>query len=298
MANENFYRRYVMKCGPKGEKGFEIGNIDSATQDALHISFSIEKCNTETPNTAKVQVWNLSPKNLKILDKKDCIVELKAGYGDNLALILVGAVTDAITTTDGADRMTEIEITDGRVALRDAQISISLNGKTNTKDIYKKIAQSMGLPIVFAKDLRFPNIPHGFSFVGKGKQALHKVSTYCKHKWTIQNQVIQVTRPGRAVKTKGFLLNNETGLVSIPKKITIGSSTDSKKQKTGWEIVYLLNGAIGVNDIVQIQSSAANGYFLVYKVTIDGDNLEGDWVCTAQVLQIASEAKLDKKVKA
>ena len=83
-----------------------------------------------------MQIWNLSPKNLKILDKKDCIVELKAGYGDSLALILVGAVTDAVTTADGADRMTEIEVTDGRVALRDAKITLSINGKVNTKDIY------------------------------------------------------------------------------------------------------------------------------------------------------------------
>lgn len=295
MSNTNFYRRYTMKCGPNGGKGFEIGHIHNATEDALHVSFSVEKCDTESPNTAKIQVWNLSPKNLKILDKKDCIVELKAGYGDSLALILVGAVTDVITTADGADRMTEIEVTDGRVALRDAKISVSINGKVNTKDVYKKIAASMGLPITFAKDLSFPNIANGFSFVGKGKQALHKVANYCKHNWTIQNQVIQVTWPGRAINTRGFLLNYETGLIGIPKKITIGSSTQGSEQKTGWEVEYLLNGAIGVNDVVQLQSSVASGYFLVYKVTIDGDNMEGDWMCTAQLLQIAEQPKLDKK---
>ena len=33
--------------------------IESATQDALHVSFSVEKCDTESPNTAKIQIWNL-----------------------------------------------------------------------------------------------------------------------------------------------------------------------------------------------------------------------------------------------
>ena len=86
MANENFMRRYIMRCGKMGGRGFEIGNIHSAREDALHVSFSVEKSNAESPNTAKVQVWNLSDKNLKILDTKDCALELKAGYEDSMAL--------------------------------------------------------------------------------------------------------------------------------------------------------------------------------------------------------------------
>ena len=93
MANENFMRTYTMKCGKMKSKGFMIGNIHNATETTLHVSFSVEKCDVESPNTAKVQVWNLSDENLKILDGKDCIVELKAGYGNNNALILVGNVT-------------------------------------------------------------------------------------------------------------------------------------------------------------------------------------------------------------
>ena len=49
---------------------------------------------------------------------------------------------------------------------------------------------------------------------------------------------------------------------------------------------YFLNGAIGVNDTVQLKSDRASGYFRVHKVTIDGDNMEGDWICTAQLVRI------------
>ena len=42
MANDNFLRTYTMKCGKMGSKGFQIGNIHSATETALHVSFSIE----------------------------------------------------------------------------------------------------------------------------------------------------------------------------------------------------------------------------------------------------------------
>ena len=43
MAGRNFLRTYEMKCGPMGMSGFQIGNINSNTDPALHISFSIEK---------------------------------------------------------------------------------------------------------------------------------------------------------------------------------------------------------------------------------------------------------------
>lgn len=292
MANENWMRTYVMRCGKMGKKGFEIGNVNSVAEDCLHVSFSVEKSNAESPNDAKVQIWNLSPKNLSILESKDCIVELKAGYGNNRSLILVGNVSSAITTLDGADRLTELEVVDGLVELRDTNISVSLNGKVNCKTVYNKIATSMGISVRFAKDLSFKTLPNGFSYVGKAKGALQKMAKCCGHKWSIQNQVLQITRPGRPITTKGYLLSPDTGLVNIPKRITIGSGDEAK---TGWEVEYLLNGAIGVNDIVQLKSKSVKGYFLVYKVTMDGDNMEGDWICTAQLLKIPEKSKLDKK---
>jgi len=274
-----------------GSTGFKIGD----SEPALHVSFSIEKSNAETANTAKVQIWNLSNANLSILEGKDCIVELKAGYGNSMALILAGNITFAVTTQDGADRMTELEVVDGRVALRDTNVSISFNGAVDCKEVYQRFANQMGISVRFAKDLSFVRLPNGFSFVGKAAAGLKKLANCCGHSWSIQNQVLQITWPGRAISTQGYLLNSDTGLISSPKRITISTGGDNNDSITGWEIQYLLNGAIGVNDIVKIESRTANGYYLIHKLTIDGDNLEGDWLCTAQVLEIKAEPKKDKK---
>lgn len=294
MSEQNFYRTYTLKAGKMGNKGFEIGTINSPTQECLHISFSVEKSDSESANTSKVQIWNLSKENLSILEQKDAIVELKAGYDNNNALALVGNITSVVTTSDNADRMTEIEVVDGRVALRDGMASVSINGSVNCKDVYKRFATAMGLSIVFANDLTFVTLPNGFSFVGQARTGLQKLAACCGHSWTIQNEVIQITWPGRSISTKGYLLNNETGLIGTPKKIAISESSDDDKSRTGWEATYLMNCAIGVNNIVYIQSDTANGYYLVHKVTIDGDNMEGDWQCTAQLLEIKAEPKKDK----
>lgn len=295
MANKNWMRTYTMKCGKMGSKGFEIGNVHSVEEDCLHVSFSIEKSSAESPNDAKVQIWNLSPKNLRILESKDCAVELQAGYGTSRSLLLVGNVSSAITTLDNADRLTELTVVDGLVELRDTNITVSINGKVDCKKVYRQIADAMGISIKFAGDLWFRALPHGFSFTGKAKSALSKIANYCGQAWSIQNQVLHITWPGRSITTQGYLLSADTGLINIPKRITIGSGDESK---TGWEVEYLLNGAIGVNDIVELRSNTVSGYFLVYKVTIDGDNMGGDWVCTAQLLKIAEKPKMDKKAAA
>lgn len=282
----NFLRSYSIVCGSKGASGFEIGNNQS--DDVLHISFSVEKSNTETPNNGKVQIWNLSPSSLNVLDGKDCILELKAGYGNNRSIILVGNVVSAITTLDNADRMTEIEVVDGKVELSDTLISLSKNGIVNTRTLYQEIADTMGVSIIFAEYLQFPDFPNGFSCIGSAKNALHKIAAACGHSFTIQNGVLQITMPGKQIQSSVYLLSSESGLIGIPKKISLESKdeNDKDKKETGYEIEYLLNGAIGINDIIRIESKALTGEFLVIKVTFDGDNLEGAWKCTAQVIAI------------
>lgn len=287
---EQWIRTYTMECGKEGSKGFIIGNINSPTQDALHINFSVEKSDAESSNTAKVQVWNLSDENLKLLDEKDVVLYLKAGYGSNRSLILAGEITSVTTTSDNADRMTEIEVVDGRVALRDSYISISKNGKVNSKTIYDLIASKMGISVVYGPKLKYATLPNGFSFVGKAATGLKKVASACGHQWTIQNGILQIT-DGNGNGIQGYELSKSSGLINVPKKVTISETTSSTKSdtseaQTGWEIEYFLNGAIGINDIIAVKSEIVSGYFKVHKITMSGDNMSGDWTCTAEILAI------------
>lgn len=105
---KNFDRQYRLAAGKAGSTGFEIGS----GKRPLHVSFSVEKADTNSQNTAKVTIWNLSDEHLAELSKNDCVVVLHAGYGDTRPLIFTGVVTFATTKADGADRSTEIELVD------------------------------------------------------------------------------------------------------------------------------------------------------------------------------------------
>ena len=72
---KNFDRQYRLAAGKAGSTGFENG----IGKRPLHVSFSVEKADTNSQNTAKVTIWNLSDEHLAALSKNDCVVVLHAG---------------------------------------------------------------------------------------------------------------------------------------------------------------------------------------------------------------------------
>lgn len=282
---KNFDRQYSMTAGKPGDTGFEIG---STTPYALHISFSIQKQELESSNTAKVSVWNLNKANLAVLEEDKCHLLLKAGYGSTLPLILSGTVSHVSTKPDGADILTEIEVVDGLAEIRDTWVSISYAGKINTKKIIDDIAVQMGVTVSYSYNAAFADIPNGFSFVGQAKFALGKACAVSGLEWSIQNGILQVKKPGDVMSKEAYILSPETGLIKIPEKVQISSSDKTGKNQIGYDLVYLMNGAIGIGDYIKVQSKYLTGYFRVYSLEIDGDNLEGDWTCKARVLEVTA----------
>lgn len=297
MSNKHFDRQYRLKAGVAGAVGFEIGKPTSPYNKALHIRFSLERTDSSTLNTAKISVWNLNNPHLNTLARTNCQIELNAGYGESRPCIFRGTISNVITELDGADRMTEIEAIDGFAETKDTFISVSYRGKTVANTLLNDIANKMGLPIKYSIKARsialLSYFSRGYSYVGAAKNVLDAACRIANLSWTIQNGILQITRKGESISTIAQVLSKDTGLIGIPKKIynsavAAGEDTGSTLQDSlfGYEVVYLMNGAIGVNDLVKLQSEVATGIFRVYKLIIEGDNLEGDWQCTAQLVEV------------
>ena len=280
---KNFDRQYRMSAGPPGSVGFEIGGTSPYS---LHISFSVQKQELESSNTAKVQVWNLNKQNLATLEAENCFLLLKAGYGNTLPVILSGTVSHTSTRKDGSDMLTEIEVVDGLMEVRDTWVSMSYAGLVNTKKILDDTATQMGLTVTYSYNAAFADIPNGFSFVGQAKNALSKACAVSGLEWSIQNGVLQIKKPGDVMNREVYVIGPDTGLIEIPERVQISSSDDAGTPQMGYDLVYLLNGAIGVGDYVQVQSKYLTGFFRVYSLEIDGDNLSGSWQCKARVLEV------------
>lgn len=281
---KNFDRQYRFSAGQAGQAGFEIGG---ETPVPLHVSFSFQKTDLQSQNTGKVSVWNLNDEHLAVLNKDDCVVVLKAGYGTVMPLIFTGIVTYATTTLDGADRCTELELVDNRIEIRDTYVTLSYAGLVNTKALIQDVANQMGVVVTFSYNAEFSDLPNGFSFVGPAKDAITKACQSSNLVWSIQNGVLQVKKPGDVISQEVYLLTPETGLVGIPKRVQIASDDGTSAVQHGWDIEYLMNAAINVDDFVRLESKMVTGFFRVYSLDIEGDNVSGVWQCTARLLEVS-----------
>lgn len=284
---DNFDRQYRLAAGPAGGAGFEVGETSKAQPVALHVNFSLQKSDLETQNTGRVTLWNLNPPQLAVLNEKDCVVSLKAGYGSKLALIFDGIVSYVSTTIDSADRKTEIEVIDNLVEIRDTYVSVSYNGTVNWKIIFDDVAAQMGVAVSYSYNAEFVDISNGFSFVGLARDIMTKGCKCCNLSWSIQNGVMQVKKPGDVMSREVYVLSPDTGLLGIPARVVITQDEATGKNTLGWDVEYFLNGAINIDDYVKLESETVTGYFRVYSLEISGDNVSGDWICKARLLEVS-----------
>jgi len=283
---KNFDRQYRISCGPGGGTGFEIGETHPGQTVPLHISFSIQKSELETQNTGRVTIWNLNKEHLAVVNEKDCVLTLKAGYGNVLPLIFSGIISFVATTNDGADRKTEIEVVDNLVEIRDTYVSVSYNGTVNWKTIFDDVAAQMGVAVSYSYNAEFVDIHNGFSYVGQARDIMTKGCNCCGLSWSLQNGVMQVKKPHDVMSKEVYLLSAETGLLGIPAKVAATESGSTGANEQGWDVQYFLNGSIHIDDYVKVESETVTGYFRVYSIDMEGDNVSGDWICTARLLEV------------
>lgn len=278
---KNFDRQYRLSAGQAGAVGFEIGSAPRP----LHVNFSVEKADTDSANTAKVSIWNLNKQHIAELNKDDCVVTLHAGYGTVMPLIFTGVVTFAKTKLDGSDEVTEVELVDNRVELRDTYVSVSYSGKVNCKTLIEDTAAQMGVTASISYNAKFADIPNGYSYVGPARNVLTKACDTSGLVWSINNGVLQVKKPGDTMSREVYELSAQTGLIGTPERVQISGEDGSYSY--GWDVEYLMNAAINIDDYVYLNSKYIRGYFRVYSVVIEGDNVDGAWTCTARLLEVS-----------
>jgi len=282
MGIVNFDRLYRLIASPPGGMGFEVGHGEPMP---LRINFSIEKADTETPNTSRISLWNLNPEHISMLNEKDCMVKLFAGYKQgHVDLAFIGDITYVKTIMDAADRETIMEVTDGRVALRDTYVTPSYSGVINTRKIIEDTAADMGLPVTFSYNAEFADFPNGYSCVAPARVVLDKACATSGLQWQIYNGVLQVKNGRDTMDRHVYVLSPETGLIGIPKRITYSEDGAGVGEQPGWEVTYLLNAAIHVSDFIKLESKFVQGFFRVKWIEMNGDNHRGAWMCTARLI--------------
>lgn len=283
-----------------------VGSGKGRELKGLRFAFSIQKGATQSPNKCTVRVWNTAPETRAMIEVIGNVLVLKAGYVEDIGAktIFTGNVTRALTTREGPDWITELELEDGFLEFRDSKVSLAFNKGVTAQQVVDSISKQFGLP-VRPLPILTKQYPSGFAFVGRVRDAMDKVCENTGLEWSIQNREIQIIKKGGVFKQKAYLLAPDTGLIGSPEQesktmtdkaaakegITanqpgVRKTTEKDKegktqevlQVLGYKVKTLLQPLIEPGGYVQIKSKGINGeFFRIEELTHVGDTHGNEW---------------------
>lgn len=276
----------------------------------LRISFSIEKTLNETLNKSTIKIYNLSPTSRKLVETPNNAVILKAGYKQDkgAVTIFVGIVRRSLTSREGPDWITELELDDGLIAYRDSKTSLSFAPGSSARDVLSQVASKFGLPIGSLPEEGDKQYPQGFSFVGRVRDAMNKVCNYLGYSWSIQNQEIQIIKKGGFKERTAIVISQDTGMVKSPEleaktmsdklaakqglttasngvitkrsdKLTVSNNPPKDRLEVqGYKVNTLLQPTVLPGHVVKLEAEGINDFFRVEKCTHQADTHGSEFV--------------------
>ena len=279
--------------------------LNKSFENSLKINFSIEKDTTKESNKAKLEIYNLSDATRKAVETADNEVEIYAGYerAGGAILAFKGTVTYGVTKDAGTECITQLELADGTVALRDSYCSLSYAPGTGAKTIIQRIANEMGIPVVYGDGVgALESYRNGFSFIGQAKDALTEICNALDLSWNIQNNILNVILAGGTSTNRGLVFSKYSGLIGVPERIVQAeyksnksnpkktqkrkSKKEKPRKKAGWKINTLLVPSVNPSDMVKVESKYITGWFRVEKVQHSGEYNGNKWGSTMELIEV------------
>ncbi|MGG7074322.1 hypothetical protein U5B43_08740 [Campylobacter sp. 9BO] len=248
----------------------EIGNANkSVVIENLQVSFSIEKTITDEPNTAKIEIYNLTAQNRNLLTSgvfNKAI--LSAGYAEP-RILFAGDINKAHTTRNDLDFISVLECGDGQTDYSKAKIHTTLKAGVKDSDIVNMCVKNMTSKkggVDLPKDKALPRCK---VLSGDIKDYLKVVAKNNNANWHILDGNLNILPKDKVLNcTEGFVLSEETGLIGSPEK------TDD-----GIKLICLLNPKLNIGSLVRVKSimSEYDGDYKITRLTHNGDFLGDTW---------------------
>jgi hypothetical protein len=249
--------------------------IDDLIVDELRVSFRIERAHTPPPNTAVVQVYNLSPSSRKAVHKKGVRLVLEAGYADGIEQLCAGDTRTASTTQTGADAITKIECGDGEALQRTSRISESFKKGTAIASIAEKVAKATGLGLGNIKDkIQAGDVDglltetlNGKVVSGNAYAILVETMKSLGYKVSVQDGQLVALADGETTNETVYSLAPDSGLIGSPEA---GEKGIIKARS-------LLLPALRPGRRVELRSRIYDGLFRIEKAVHVGDTHGTEW---------------------
>ncbi|WP_125153676.1 phage protein [Clostridium rectalis] len=222
--------------------------------DPLDIDFNVKFDTDQIPDESEITIYNLSRDSINYI-KVGMNITVNAGYDIDRGTILNGVVAKIETTRDGVDKKTTIKALNVTTQYLNKKINKVYKGGVSAEFIIRDLLESVGIRPNLLKLQDKIIYQRGYNANGKLKDVINTIVRQCKSRLIIRNSAIIITTKDTWID-EGFLLNKDTGLISIEK-------LDKADGISTHKIEMLLNHSVNPYTLLRVESSVLNGLVLV-----------------------------------
>jgi len=271
-----FDRDFTVQVGPVRIEGrSKLPSTDGTPTPVMKATFSIEKTEDRSPNSAAIEIYNLSLAKRQAVQIKGYPVIVEAGYVSRKDRLFYGKLEVADSNRDGTSWVTKIEARDGEYEFASKRINQAFGPGTTLQSLLLRLAAEAGLglgnsAVKFAAPLRgLVAFKTGVVVSGKVSTILDQYVSAAGYTWSVQDGQLQVLAPEETTLEEVVQLTATTGLIGSPEKGEDGGITARS----------LLTGAIrpGRRVTVFSEQPGKSGTFKVGRTQYVGDTWGTDW---------------------
>lgn len=201
----------------------------------LRISFKTKSSLSSSGGEADISIWNLNKTTRSLIEesKQGNVIKrivLLAGYGDDIAEIYSGNLTDRTFKKEAADTILQLLCKDGQ---NQKGLTINKNYGPGTglrdivRDIIKLVRDQSPEPLAVIDEDIINQIPNtkfnnGLNTNGLALEILEEVLQDAGVEWSFQSGALQLMFSDSSLKESIVELTPETGLIGKPEKLEDG----------------------------------------------------------------------------
>jgi hypothetical protein len=291
-------------------RSFDISNENVFTKHQVVVSISQSAKASGAGEGTTISIYNLDESSIRRVSKKNNLVVLKAGYGeegsgDKQPVIFVGQVQESSTKNEGSDTVTTLSCKEAATTTTSVRINLSIppqiaGRQLNYEDVFNRLIRewkengvaisSDNIQLVSGLPFRITPketlLKAGITLDGYLRDSMNEICNSFNYVWYIHNNALHIHPEGLAE----FLYFTEIRAEQIKSIKSLSSdvrNTAVSKPSTGIEVKTFLNGNLILGKNVKIIDGQFKGSYLVQKVShkLDyrGDNA---WETTIECKEV------------
>jgi len=235
------------------EASLIVGTEDALDLSDLRFIFRIKRGDTQTPNTLRVRVYNVSEQTALRTMKEFTRVVLQAGYEGNYGIIFDGTIIQVrIGRENQTDTYVDITAADGDSAYNFGFVNQTLAAGATMRDVVDasmKAMEKKGVTRGYMAFLTEQRLARGKVMFGLARKFMEGVARTTQSVWSIQDGKA-VLWPETSYNPGDIpVISPQTGLVGLPEQTSNGITAR-----------MLLNPSVKIGTLIQLKNEAIQLY--------------------------------------